>query len=82
LREIELNPENYKALNNLGFIYKREGKLPEAVFCFQRIIDLLPDDPRGYLMLASLYREMGREQEATKLLRILENQRRRVSSEG
>jgi hypothetical protein len=36
--------------------------------CFQKVIDLDPQDPRGYLLMAATLRKMGREPEAQGVL--------------
>jgi hypothetical protein len=42
---IRLNPENFKAHNNLGLVLMRTGQLPEAEAHFRTVLSLNPNDP-------------------------------------
>ncbi len=74
-KETEVDSENFKAFNNLGLLYRQARQLDRAALCFQRVVQLLPKDARGYLLLASTYKEMGRVQEANAILQQAEQTR-------
>jgi arylsulfatase A-like enzyme/Tfp pilus assembly protein PilF len=67
-KETEVNAQNFKAFNNLGLLYKQTRQFDRAALCFRKVVQLLPKDPRGYLLLASTLKEMGRVQEANAIL--------------
>jgi arylsulfatase A-like enzyme/tetratricopeptide (TPR) repeat protein len=69
-KEIEVDPKSYKAFNNLGILYKQFNRFDEAILCFQKVVELYPDDPRGYLLLASTFKKLGKNQQANEVLRL------------
>ena len=66
--ETELNPNSFKSFNNLGLIYRHTNQLNDAVECFKKVVELSPKDQRGYILLASTYKMMGRDQEANQVI--------------
>ncbi len=44
LETLRTNPENFKALNNLGLVLLRQGRLPEAEVQFKAALDRNPGD--------------------------------------
>ncbi|MCI0416952.1 sulfatase-like hydrolase/transferase [bacterium] len=70
--EIRVNPSDFRAFTNAGILYYEAKRLPDAVRCFQKSVELNQDDPRGYLQLAAVYRMMGKNEEASRLLEVLQ----------
>lgn len=68
-KEIENGP-NIKALNDLGILYKELRVYDQAILCFQRLMELDPAEPRGYILLAKTYEETGRAGEAEQVIRL------------
>ena len=46
-RVLELKPDLAEAHNNLGIVFKDQGKLDEAVACYRRALELKPDLCQG-----------------------------------
>lgn len=69
-KETLVDPSSFKAFNNLGLLYRLETRYAEAVPCFQKVIELNPQDPRGYLLLASTYHKMGDIEAADRVVKI------------
>jgi tetratricopeptide (TPR) repeat protein len=67
-KEIEVAPKNLKAFNNLGLIYRNTNRLDEAVLCFEKVVELDPAEPRGYILLASTYQRLGRSSDAGRII--------------
>lgn len=57
-----------EAQARLGMLYRRLGKLPEAVESFQRALRLEPTLPRVNVLLGFAYLDSGKYQEAKRLL--------------
>jgi tetratricopeptide (TPR) repeat protein len=66
---LELNAEAAGALVNLGTIYYRMRKLPEAETYYREAIDADPNYPLANFNLGNLYDEQGRLDEAFKYYR-------------
>jgi tetratricopeptide (TPR) repeat protein len=54
----ELEPSELNHQRGLAQTLMSEEKFPEALAVYQKIVDLLPDDPDTYLRIAQIYREM------------------------
>lgn len=54
-KSIELNPLNYRAYNELGFIYKMADQFDSALTCFNRSREIAPAFPLAYLNMADCY---------------------------
>ncbi|MBI5452891.1 tetratricopeptide repeat protein, partial [Candidatus Gottesmanbacteria bacterium] len=52
----------------LGWIYRRQGKLTEAVEAFNKAIELNPQNDRAYAELGWIYRKQGKLTEAVEAL--------------
>jgi len=61
---LELNPQAAGALVNLGTIYYRQRRFPEAEKYYRRAIDADPEYPLAQFNLGNLYDEQGRVGEA------------------
>jgi FimV-like protein len=59
------------ALNNLGVLYRRTGKLEEAVAAFEQCIRAAPGLDQPYLNLAAIYIATGDREKAKEVLRQL-----------
>lgn len=54
----ELEPSELNHQRGLAQTLMSEEKFPEALAVYQKIVDLMPDDPDTYLRIAQIYREM------------------------
>jgi len=52
-------PANTDALNNLGVVFKGQGKLREALECYVRVLWLKPDSAEAYRNAGNALREAG-----------------------
>jgi tetratricopeptide (TPR) repeat protein/TolB-like protein len=66
-RAIELRP-TWAAFKDLGVYYVGQGRLPEALTLFQRVVELTPDNYSGYSNVGAVLTQLGRPEEAAKLL--------------
>ena len=64
-RAVELVPDNPRAHNNLGLVYRGQGKLDEAAAAFQKAIDLDPTFLH-FRNLGMVLAETGRYAEAER----------------
>lgn len=46
--------------NNLGGVLKLQGRVQEAIACFQQVRSLQPDSPEAHTNLASAYKDCGK----------------------
>ena len=67
-RAIEQRGDYTEAYNNLGVIFREQGKLPEAEACFRKSIDLEPKRAAHYNNLALVFLDTNRYQEAVLCL--------------
>jgi arylsulfatase A-like enzyme/Flp pilus assembly protein TadD len=67
-KEIEIAPQNFRAFHNLGILYGQAKQFEAAAACFQQFIRLRPREPRGYILLASVLKAMGKEVEANQVM--------------
>ena len=67
-RAIELYPQYFRALNDLGVIYMKMGKLELAAQVFDRAIKIAPRVYYPKLNLAKIHTRQGRYKEAVRLL--------------
>lgn len=65
-KELALRPEYFRALYNLGGLYKREGRDDEAIEAFLKAHELNPENPDAPGELGLLYAKAGRMDEARK----------------
>ena len=72
--EIRINPRDFRAFTNMGILYYEAKQLEDSARCFQKAIELKPDDPRGYYQLATVYKMMGRDEEAGRVLKMVQKQ--------
>jgi predicted O-linked N-acetylglucosamine transferase (SPINDLY family) len=64
LKAIELEPEHYEAMNNLGKTYIELGKLQEAIDIEQRSVRVREVNPIAYNNMGNALRAAGRDAEA------------------
>ena len=55
--------------NNLGNVFKEQGKLDEAAACFRRALELNPDFVGAHSNLGNVLEEQGRLDEAVACYR-------------
>ena len=65
---VELSPQNAKPLNQLGMLYRRQNRLPDAEKAFSRAVELLPIGTH-ILNLGLVVAEEGKLPEAVALYR-------------
>ena len=56
---IEHRPDNYRLWWGKGLIYRRMGKLEEAIECFRAASDLAPDESKIYYHIGIIYYNQG-----------------------
>ena len=67
-RAIEQRGDYTEAYNNLGVLFREQGKLTEAEACFRKSIDLEPKRAAHYNNLALVFLDTNRQQEAVLCL--------------
>ena len=66
-KAIDIYPDYFIALNNLGTVYMRLKHNPDsAVFFLNRAAEVLPDNETAFINLGSLYRDQGDYHKAIK----------------
>ena len=60
----------------LGKVYRRQGRLSEAITQFEEAVRLLPNTPQAYFELSSAYRQAKRNDDAKRALTTFETLRR------
>ena len=61
---IEIEPNNYKAHNNLGNALKELGKLKEAATSYRQAIKIKPDYTKAHFNLGNILNDFGKFKEA------------------
>ena len=79
-RAVSLRPDYPDALNNLGVLFVREQRYPEAEEQFKTCIRVAPNFDQGYLNLARLYVLLNDKEKAREVLHAL--LRLRPSAQG
>ena len=74
---IELNPHFPPAYLTLGLVQEQLGDHDEAVAALQRAVHLSPDTPRMHAGLARALARAGKRQDATRIVKRLEEQTRK-----
>jgi tetratricopeptide (TPR) repeat protein len=70
-RLLELDPNHVEALVHLGRELVRAGKAADGEALARRVVDLAPDEPAHYELLADVYRALGREDALAEAYRSL-----------
>ena len=65
---IEIEPNNYKAHNNLGNALKELGKLKEAATSYRQAIKIKPDYTKAHFNLGNILNGFGKYKEAIRIL--------------
>ena len=63
-RALQLKPEYADAHNNLGNVFKDQGKPDEAVACYQRALQLKPEYADAHNNLGNVFKDQGKSDEA------------------
>lgn len=61
---IAARPGDWMPWSQLGGFYVVHGRLNDALPCFTHVVDLTPDNARGYANLGGIYQRLGRDTEA------------------
>ncbi len=64
---VELELENYELLKMLGYKYSELGKMETAIFLFEKVNEIRPDEPQSKRDLALAYQKNGEYQKALDL---------------
>jgi adenylate cyclase len=70
-KAIRLSPHDplmHQMLQNLGVAHLMAGHYEQAATCAKRVLDLRPDQPHAYRLLAASYGHLGRNEEALSAL--------------
>lgn len=59
-RAVEISPEYWDARSNLGWVYSEQGRLADAMACFDAVLDRDPDDQETRLMRSHAYLRNGK----------------------
>jgi tetratricopeptide (TPR) repeat protein len=57
-KAVEMDPSELSHLRGLGQTLLTEEKYSDALEVYQKLADLMPDDPDNYLRIAQIYREL------------------------
>jgi serine/threonine-protein kinase len=69
LSAIEVGPRYFKAYQQLGGFYYDRGDYERAVEYLKKVVELIPGNPEGHVILAAPYAKLGRFAEAERELR-------------
>lgn len=58
-KELRINPDYYKAINNLAVLLARKGQTTEAIKYFSRAVQLKPDDFKSHYNLGAMLSKQG-----------------------
>ncbi len=67
-KELNRNPEDMEALDELGHVYMHSGQYEKAIESFQRIVNISPDKTEAWFLLYAAHREKGQDTEGAKIL--------------
>jgi tetratricopeptide (TPR) repeat protein len=65
---LHLFPSDYLTLSNLGLVFARQGKLSEAIDCYNKALLIKPDFSKASLNMAEALERQGNYDEAIKFL--------------
>jgi len=68
-KAVNLAPEDWALLQQLGLYYLETGKLAQSAEQYQKAADLVPDNPRAYNNLGIVYQKQGRPADAEAAFR-------------
>jgi protein O-mannosyl-transferase len=63
---LEKNPGAWLASNNLGVVYSNQGKIPQAIACYQESLLFNPDYIQAHNNLGAALTQLGKNDEAIK----------------
>jgi Flp pilus assembly protein TadD/CheY-like chemotaxis protein len=66
---LTLRPDTINVYNSLGIIYRRQGRLDEAVKAYEKAVRVHPDDEYIYFNAARAYLDLGNPAMAQRFLR-------------
>lgn len=65
---LEKDPNNFEANNELGSLLYKEAKFEESLPCFEKAIEIKPEDTRLYLTKSAILYSLGRDSESLQAL--------------
>jgi serine/threonine protein kinase/Tfp pilus assembly protein PilF len=71
---LTLDPRNVQALLRAGWIHNLLRQFPAALKLYDRVLDIMPNDPWSMAAKAQIYQAQGNLQEAAKLLEVINAQ--------
>jgi len=72
-RAVALNPNLPQAVLAYGRVLLVAGETEKAIPQFQRVVELAPEEDSVHYLLATAYRKLGREKEASEEIARFEN---------
>jgi tetratricopeptide (TPR) repeat protein len=67
-KAVSLDPALFEAHYQLGRLYERLERLPEAAAAYERAVEIQPDFERAFYRLGTLYVRQGRPEEGREML--------------
>ncbi|MBQ8147184.1 MAG: tetratricopeptide repeat protein [Lachnospiraceae bacterium] len=69
-KALELEPNNLFAYNNIGYVYRVQGKYQEAIECFRKAIELMDDEKSmlPFTNMAKCYEALGEPEQGIEVL--------------
>lgn len=58
------NGNDVRAWTELAYIYLRQNKLSEALEAYEKLANLIPDEPKIFVDMGDIYRQLGNQQKA------------------
>ncbi len=65
-QQLSARPDDVALLGPLGVLCASQKKHPEAIECFERILELIPDEPNALYYLSQIYTELGDSKKASE----------------
>ncbi|MFZ6733019.1 tetratricopeptide repeat protein [Undibacterium sp. Ji42W] len=61
---MQINPQNFYALNNLGLALRESAQPDQALACFQQACKLKPDYAEAHSNIGNVYKDIGQQDDA------------------
>ena len=63
---LDIDPENFKALTNIGLAYFEMQKFQESLAAYTKAVEVNPEDPAPYEKMYLIYQSVGQPEDAVK----------------